>query len=501
MRKLITIILFASLVIIFIPSCAPKAIYTSVPDKRSGSDKTEPATAMDLPVRIDSFNLVVLPPSNGVQFYKGGVVFLSLTKNENKMPPNHLSFGTLQAYYSEITEDVPGPGTLFSPAVSFPYPCEAVTFSKDFKTMYFTMKSESDKMEKIYHAQFSNGSNDRQEWFMDSIPLSFCTGRSSYSHPALSSDGNFMIFASNRPESIGGMDLFITRKEADKWTTPLNLGRSVNSGGNDLFPFLDNDNNLFYSSDGLPGKGGYDIFMSRYNGRDWGKALNLTGHVNSEKDEISFKINPNDGKSAIFAARDKDRLGTIQLYRMWIKETAPLKGSSQLSGILYSMAGGKISDEELKLAAVRKKPEEIVKLPEKEEKKADIKTEKKAETKAEIKAEIKTETRAVTKVSADAGKKVESMPLPGEVKETVVYKVQFLSSIRPKGISSISVGNKDYRVQEYIYLGEYRYATGDFNTLREALELRNAIRNSGYADAFVVAFKNNQRTNDPALFR
>ena len=211
-------------------------------------------------LRIDSFKLKILPPSSGVQFYKDKIVFLSLSKNERQMSPNQISFGAVEAYTASVIDSVTGSHTIFSPYSSFTYPCDAMTFSHDYSTLYFSKLSTKEKKEKIYMAEVTlNG-------LIEKSPLDFCTGNYNYSHPALSSDDSILVFASDKDGSYGGMDLFLSRKSGGKWTSPENLGRSINTTGNEYFPFLDSDNNLYYSSDGLPGYGGYDLFTCKFNG-------------------------------------------------------------------------------------------------------------------------------------------------------------------------------------------------------------------------------------------
>ena len=86
-------------------------------------------------------------------------------------------------------------------------------------------------------------------------------------------------------------------------------------------------------------------------------------------------------------------------------------------------------------------------------------------------------------------------------KDGIVYRVQFASSTTSKGSYTIAVGGKNYKTREYLYSGDYRSTVGEFKTLAEAIAFQNIIRKSGFAQAFVVAFRNNSRVTDPALFK
>jgi hypothetical protein len=195
------------------------------------------STNLNRLIVVDSFRLRILPPSSGVQFYKDGIVFTSMSKYERKMAPNQISFGVVEAYYASFEDSVVGNHLLFSPLSSFSYPCEAMTFSRNYDTVYFTKNSKKDKKEKIFMATFKQDINSQTGLIQEIIPLDFCADNFTYSHPTLSSDGKMMIFASDREGSLGGMDLFISRLTNGKWSTPENLGKLINTSGNEFFRF------------------------------------------------------------------------------------------------------------------------------------------------------------------------------------------------------------------------------------------------------------------------
>jgi hypothetical protein len=119
------------------------------------------------------------------------------------------------------------------------------------------------------------------------------------------------------------------------------------------------------------------------------------------------------------------------------------------------------------------------------------------------------ETRKIdtlkTKTSVPGDKKIE--PANKTVtetivkKETVVFRVQFLSSSTTKGTYKITVTGKEYNTFEYFYAGAYRSTVGEFNTYIDAARFQQAVRQSGYPQAFVVVFKNNIRSTDPSLLK
>jgi WD40-like Beta Propeller Repeat len=443
---------------------------------------------------VDSFRLQVIPPSSGVKFFRNGIVFLSNSKDEGKMLSKHVSFGSIEAYIAIVKDTSLGRHIIFSPTSSFPYPCEAITFSVGFDTMYYTKIPKKGKSEKIYRAEFKSDRKNEQGWVSEINPLDFCTDNFTYTHPALSRDGNIMIFASDKDGTAGGMDLFVVKKAGEKWSAPENLGGAINTPGNEFFPFLDSDNNLYFSSDGLPGHGGYDIFSCKFNGVSWDKPENLSGRINTSDDDVAFSINMTDGKSAFYTVRQKADARKMQLYRVTMKkesfEDIPLTISYIFNGKPVPAAGAlaaKTAEPEKEPAAepAKKVPDEVRK---EEPKTVTTKAPAAASSQA-----VTTNARVVTIKS--------SKSLPEELKDKVIYRVQFLSSSKPRKEEQITMNGVTYATYEYFYLGAYRYSIGVFTNLAAAAELQNICRKSGYPQAFVAAFKNDTRSLDLKFFK
>ena len=123
------------------------------------------------------------------------------------------------------------------------------------------------------------------------------------SQPSISSDGKVLYFASAR-DSISGVDIYKTQKDAaGNWTKAIKLGPQINTDANEKSPFLHSDSRtLYFCSDGLPGLGGYDIFMSKMDDKgNWGKPVNIGYPINTESDEVGFFVST-DGKTGYFAS-------------------------------------------------------------------------------------------------------------------------------------------------------------------------------------------------------
>jgi len=135
----------------------------------------------------------------------------------------------------------------------------------------------------------------------------------SVGHPALSSDGNVLIFVSDMPGGFGGKDLYYSVRAAGgtQWTKPVNMGRRINTEGNEMFPFWGKDGVLFFSSTGYAGLGGLDVFEVMLKDlRPLGIPHNLGAPINSAGDDFGL-IRSEDGKSGFFSS---NRNGNDDIY-------------------------------------------------------------------------------------------------------------------------------------------------------------------------------------------
>lgn len=117
--------------------------------------------------------------------------------------------------------------------------------------------------------------------------LSFVINGYNYTHPSLSPDGNTLYFASDIQNGFGGMDIYSSKRTGDVWEAPVNLGKDINTKGNELFPSMGSNSTLYFASNGQPGMGGLDIFSARKEGGTW-KVGNMKMPINSPKDDFAF---------------------------------------------------------------------------------------------------------------------------------------------------------------------------------------------------------------------
>jgi len=438
---------------------------------------------------VRPFNIDIVPPSSGVQFFKDGIIFLSHTDPSDKMPQKHVSFGALRTYMTIPKDTVPGTYIPFIINTSIVFPSEATTFTSDFTTMYLSLIPEGGNKEKIFRA-----SGGQQGWMVDNTPLEFCNNDFIYSHPALSADGTFMVFSSDMTGSTGGIDLFITKKKGEGWTQPESLGKQINSPGNEIYACLDGRNNLYFSSDGIPGKGGYDIFVCLFNGQGWDKPQNLPAGINSMEDEVAFTINRPEGRTAYFTSRTSVGKTRTQLYSVSMNPDSQIASKTTLTAQFLGLTKtddviSAMKPEEETLAAVVPEEQTAVKEAPMEEKSAPEKPSQDAQHTIATREENLTESEPVL------------IKEPEAKKDIIVYRVQILASEKPSGSYTVTMAGKNFKTFEYLYKGAYRTTVGEFSTLAEAVKLQNECRRNGYGQAFVVAFKNNIRSTDPSLFK
>ena len=194
-----------------------------------------------------------------------------------------------------------------------------LTISKDGKTMYFSrndfnknvLGKDDDGMTqlKIYKASLIDGLWTNIE------PLSFNSNAYSTGHPALNNDNTKLYFTSDMPGGLGGSDIYYADINSDgTFGTPQTLGAVVNTDKNEMFPFINSENALFFASDGHPGLGLLDIFGTSVDkNNSIVSVLNLGVPVNSRKDDFSFFMN-DDGLSGYFASNRDDGVGSDDIY-------------------------------------------------------------------------------------------------------------------------------------------------------------------------------------------
>jgi len=123
--------------------------------------------------------------------------------------------------------------------------------------------------------------------------------------PCYSPGGKILYFASDMPGGFGGSDLYRSERKEGAWGEPLNLGAEINSSGNEAYPFLAANGDLFFASDGHAGLGGKDIFLSRFEAGQWMSPVHLEYPLNSEEDDFGLVTNGDFSEGFLSTSREK----------------------------------------------------------------------------------------------------------------------------------------------------------------------------------------------------
>lgn len=184
----------------------------------------------------------------------------------------------------------------------------------------------------LYSSRFNNG-----KW-MPVAPMSFGAAAkgSSIGDPFLTKDGKFLYFSSDMPGGYGGTDIYYAERLSDgSWSTPRNIGPTVNTKGQERCPAFDESGNFYFASDGLIGMGGLDIYVVK--GGNFAKAVpqNIGYPVNSPEDDFAFRFK--DSSQGYLSSNRQGGKGNDDIYSFQMPSSAAVAPSFiKLSGRVVS---------------------------------------------------------------------------------------------------------------------------------------------------------------------
>ncbi|MES2560868.1 MAG: OmpA family protein [Bacteroidota bacterium] len=164
---------------------------------------------------------------------------------------------------------------------------------------------------KLYSASYKN--ND-STW-KNIKPLPFNNDNYSTGHPTIAAGDSVLYFISDMPGGLGGTDIYRSYYRSGNWSTPENVGAPINTEGNEMFPFVDKENTLYFASDGHPGLGGLDLFKTSLS--KTGIITNLGYPANSSFDDFGMIFNPRTN-TGFFSSNRRRGSGDDDIYRITI---------------------------------------------------------------------------------------------------------------------------------------------------------------------------------------
>jgi peptidoglycan-associated lipoprotein len=222
----------------------------------------------------------------------------------------------------------------------------AATFSGDGKTMYFTRCiTKSDSIESSSKVELFRAVRSGAEW---SAPEKLTVHRDStvlFAHPAISPDGSYMYFVSDLKGGYGGKDIWRCEMSGTVFGPLENLGPTINTAGDEVFPSFRDNGEFYFSSDGHPGFGGLDLFKAALFPDSGYTVENLMMPVNSSADDFSITFYGGEDRG-YFSSNRKEPRGWDQL---WSFEVS--KPKIVVQGIVRDRYGDNISDATLRIVS------------------------------------------------------------------------------------------------------------------------------------------------------
>ena len=284
----------------------------------------------------------------GPSYYKNKIVFASsreTTPNIIKKEYNWNRKPFLDIYVADMEGDQLKNPQIFSDVLNGKMHEGPASFSNDGSFMAFTRNNYADASKdgvvklQIYFSTLKDG-----KW---TAPEAFSLNNREFSvgHPCLSSDGNTMYFVSDMSGGFGGADIYrISKDNKGVWGKPENLGSKINTEGDEMFPFFEeNSGALFFSSNGHLGLGGLDNFGCFIDGDHFGKVYNFGYPINTQYDDFALIINDKFAKG-YFSSNRSGGAGDDDIYSFEILKGAIDELGKRLKGVTKDNEGNLLSN-------------------------------------------------------------------------------------------------------------------------------------------------------------
>ena len=254
-------------------------------------------------------------------FYEDGLVFIStkVANSKKKKIDKNINKNMMSIYRAKRnSEGLLETPEVFASELLSKYHEGPLTFDRINETMYFSRNNmDKGKIEQRRMKIFSATKVGR-EW-MNITELPFNGADFETVHPSISANGDALYFASDREGGMGGMDIWVAYKTGDNWSEPINLGRSVNTPGNEVFPYISADGTLYFSSNGIGSGEDLDIFQTKKGMEGWDTPIKLERPFNSPEDDFGFIIDRDNKNGYFSSARVAGGLGGDDIYSFNLK--------------------------------------------------------------------------------------------------------------------------------------------------------------------------------------
>lgn len=271
---------------------------------------------------IASLNLPGIASAYSPSPVKGGLLFVGLANSpQGKRDPwSGSAYADLYRISIAPGGSPSTPESIGAP-VNGPYHEGSAVVSTDGRTLYFTrsnyygdkkLRKDKDNVSnlKLFRATLDTNGNwaNIREFGFNSDAYSLGT-------PALSKDGKTLFFTSDMPGGLGGKDIWASTDNGTGWEAPVNLGPTINTAGDEMFPTVVGDA-LYFSSTSHKNMGGLDIFETHREGNSWSKPKNMGYPVNSMRDDFGFYMDSTGTTGYLSSSRS----GTDHIYALAVRQ-------------------------------------------------------------------------------------------------------------------------------------------------------------------------------------
>jgi outer membrane protein OmpA-like peptidoglycan-associated protein len=334
-------------------------IYKNIADLRNNPVPFDPNPINDVCTEQDEY-LPIISPDNNLILFTRRLPFTSKNQTPGMSSDKLIEVFSVSKRISENKFEVGGP--MPTPPFNKNENEGGATISIDNKHLFYTICKDEGGAQMncdVYYSDLVDGKwtevqkvegvNDKVDWD---------------SQPSIAADGKSLYFGSDRKGGYGGIDIYKSvRDETGKWSPPENLGPTINTSGNDKTPFIHSDSEtLYFSSDGQPGFGGYDIFYSKKDDDGkWREPKNIGYPINTEADDLGFFAGL-DGKYGYFASNKREKVkgrskGGWDIYSFELYKEARPEEVRFVKGTLKTETGEALTGAKVEIKSSESKKE------------------------------------------------------------------------------------------------------------------------------------------------